>query len=404
MMGKADLELVNLMHGMIDCDAARRDLRQAASILLGLVVLLFLVPVAPAWADSGSAMTRDQAVELCKTAYSDWVDGNAQEALAKYKAAELVFQARVKDHPDDPQAQRDISVLSERLGDVYVRMDNGAKALSAYRKSLEIDERLLAADPGNAWQLQHLAMVSLKTGDLYVWLAKAENAEAMFERSVGYCEKLSALDNGHTDALVCLCQVRHRQVWLLQRLGLADEAAQARQMELAVREELYSGSAKDKEALFYAYKHLGEQYRQVGQWPDSVETFQESIGLAERLIHDFPENIQYKWELSSVFRNLGELHAQQDEWDAAFSAYQQVLLLGRHMVEIDAENRASHQRDVMVTHYKLGKILEVKEESEAALQEYKAALVIAETLGPDDAGDRQRDVAEIKKEIARLEH
>ena len=52
--------------------------------------------------------------------------------------------------PGNAEAQRDVSVSLERLGDVKLQGGEQAGALAAYQESLDIRRKLAAQDPGNA--------------------------------------------------------------------------------------------------------------------------------------------------------------------------------------------------------------------------------------------------------------
>lgn len=377
-----------------------RGMRCVAPALLAVAVFLLLGMGSTARADSGTP-SRERAVALSRTAYAAFSQGDVETAFSDYKGAEHIFRTLAGDAPSDPQAQRDLAVINERLGDVLVRMNQGAKAHLAYSRNLSITERLYSADADDVRLLQDLIVGSLKLGDLSVWLAKAEQAAAAYEKGVAYCERLPGIAPGNIEARRNLCLLWYRQGSLLRKVKLADKAEAARRHELAARDVLLAADPdKGEEVLFTTYKRLGEHYGQVGQRADAIAVFQESLGMADQLVRKAPGNLRYRWELSSIYKNLGELHAQQGQFDSAAAAYGRVLDIAVELAKA-APGDLDFRRDIVVTHYKLGGILEAKGSRDSALKEYESALAFARPLAEANTGNDQlqRDVAEISQKI-----
>ena len=66
--------------------------------------------------------------------------------------------------PANTEWQRDLSVSHNKIGDVLVAQGDGAGALAAYRKGLEICEVLAGRDPANALWQTDLAVSCSKLG------------------------------------------------------------------------------------------------------------------------------------------------------------------------------------------------------------------------------------------------
>ena len=378
-------------------------MRFASAALLAVAAVLTLAMSPAAWAGPEPS-SRERAIELSRTAYAAFSQGAIDTAFSDYKEAERIFRTLAGDAPSDPQAQRDLAVINERIGDLHVRMNQGGKARFAYARNIEITKKLWRADVDDVRLLQDLIVGNLKLGDLYVWLAKADQAAAAYEKGVAYCERLSGIAPGNIEARRNLCLFWYRQGCLLGKVKLDGKAETARRHELAARDALLAAAPDTGgDVLFSTYKRLGEHYGQVGQQADAIAVFQESLGMAERLIRENPENLRYRWELSSIYKNLGELHAQLGQFDAAESAYARVLDITVELSKT-APDDLDFRRDIVVTHYKLGGILEAKDSKDSALKEYESALALARPLAEANAGNDQlqRDVAEISQKIDEL--
>ena len=86
--------------------------------------------------------------------------GDLAGALAAYQESLDIARKLAAQDPGNAQAQRDVSVSMDSLGDVKLREGDQAGALAAYQESLDIARKLAAQDPGNA-QAQRDLSVSL---------------------------------------------------------------------------------------------------------------------------------------------------------------------------------------------------------------------------------------------------
>ncbi len=79
--------------------------------------------------------------------------GKLPGALTAYRDSLAIAERLAKADPGNAGWQRDLSVSYNKVGDVLVAQGNLPEALTAYRDGLAISERLAKADPGNAgWQ------------------------------------------------------------------------------------------------------------------------------------------------------------------------------------------------------------------------------------------------------------
>jgi tetratricopeptide (TPR) repeat protein len=73
-----------------------------------------------------------------------------QEAVDSYRKALDIRERLAASDPTDAQAQRDLSVSYNKLGDVSLQTGAVQDAVDSYRKALDIRERLAASDPTDA--------------------------------------------------------------------------------------------------------------------------------------------------------------------------------------------------------------------------------------------------------------
>ncbi len=90
--------------------------------------------------------------------------GSTAVALARAQAMLAVARSRAEADPASAGAQRPVGAVLDRLGDLMLRLGNGAEAERMYRASLGIRERLAEADPGSADAQRDLGVVLDRLG------------------------------------------------------------------------------------------------------------------------------------------------------------------------------------------------------------------------------------------------
>jgi tetratricopeptide (TPR) repeat protein len=124
--------------------------------------------------------------------------GDAERALAAYERDLEISEKLLAANPESAQAARDVSVSLDRLGDFLSKRGqtgDAERALAGYERSLEVREKLLATNPQSA---QAARDVSVSLNNLGDFLSKrgqagdAERALAGYERSLEVAEKLLA--------------------------------------------------------------------------------------------------------------------------------------------------------------------------------------------------------------------
>lgn len=92
---------------------------------------------------------------------------NQALAQSEYCAALQLFEALAERQPDSAQAQRDLSVSLDRLGDVTGKMGQLGEAKSWFERSMKILEKLALADSNDAQAQRDLIVSHYKLADLF---------------------------------------------------------------------------------------------------------------------------------------------------------------------------------------------------------------------------------------------
>ncbi len=120
----------------------------------------------------------------------------------------------------------------------------------------------------------------------------------------------------------------------------------------------------------------------------------EAYELGKTLTEQHPENATYQRDLSVSHNKLGDIYLRLGQTQSALTAYQASLVMREKLAEQDPGN-TGFQRDLSVSHDKLGDIYLRLGQTQSALTAYQASLVIAEKLAEQDPGNTgfQRDLS-----------
>jgi hypothetical protein len=97
----------------------------------------------------------------------------------------------------DTQAQRDLSVSHDRIGDVRVAQGDLAGAMLSFQARHAIAERLAGDDPGNAGWQRDLSISHEKIGDVRVAQGDLAGAMLSYQASLAIAERLAGDDPGN---------------------------------------------------------------------------------------------------------------------------------------------------------------------------------------------------------------
>jgi tetratricopeptide (TPR) repeat protein len=131
---------------------------------------------------------------------------------------------------------------------------------------------------------------------------------------------------------------------------------------------------------------LGDERRVIGDGANARLAYESAL---EAAAHSDSER-----DLSVSHERIGDVQVAQGERAAALASYRAGLVIAERLAQTDPGN-TNWQRDLSVSHYKIGDVQVAQGERAAALASYRAGLVIAERLAQADPGntDWQRDLS-----------
>ena len=213
--------------------------------------------------------------------------------------------------------QRDLSVSHDKIGDVLVAQGDGAGALAAFRRGLEIAEDLAARDPANTEWQRDLSVSHNKIGEVLVVQGDGAGALAAFRRGLEIAEELVACDPANTG-------------W---------------QRDLSV-----------------SHDRIGDVLVAQGDGAGALAAFRRSLEIAEELVARDPANTGWQRDLSVSHDRIGDVLVAQGDGAGALTAFRRSLEIREELVARDPAN-ALWQIDVAVSCSKLGAAAELSAEA-----------------------------------------
>ncbi|MGI9417153.1 MAG: toll/interleukin-1 receptor domain-containing protein [Geminicoccaceae bacterium] len=319
---------------------------------------------------------------------------NLDVAQAAYeKSHRLRFQL-ASEHADDEDIQQDMSEVLEKIGDICRQQGEVDGAYSAYVASLGISRKIIDRNQKKLEGYYHIAKRLRNVGDIHVDRGDLEDALTDYRESLRIIiEEVIAKERRkhrwHRDLTVC-----HNKVGdVLRALGDLDGALEEYQAGLAIREQVTdsdSSNTKWQRDLLASSNKIGSVRFALGDLSGALEAYEESRKIALGLANSDPGHAGWQSDLSITHEKIGDVSMELGDHDGAFEAYTAADAIRRDLASKDPGN-ADWQRGLIISRAKLAGLAEAQRMSDAALGNWRAALVIAAELeqsgrlAPDDA-------------------
>ena len=115
-------------------------------------------------------------------------------------------------------------------------------------------------------------------------------------------------------------------------------------------------------------RRAGEQ----GNLPAALTSYQASLAIAERLAQADPGNAGWQRDLSVSHNKIGDVLVAQGNLPAALTSYRASLAIRERLAQADPGN-AGWQRDLSVSHNRIGDVQRAQGNLPAALTSYQAS-------------------------------
>lgn len=301
---------------------------------------------------------RDVSLSLSYLGNFLYDHGNAEAALQYFTACQTLLEEIVKldTKPIDDAGfnnatnARLMTANLHSLGDYYLKRAQPGDvevALKHYMRSMELDEKLLAANPDSAQAVRDVSISMEKLGNCYRKRGQpGDMATALkhYTRSLEMTEKLLAAnpDSGlaAADLSVCLQKLGD---FLAERgqPGDVEAAVTHHTRELEIEEKLLAAnpdSAGALSGLAMTLNKLGDDLAQRGEPGDpdaALKHFTRSLELREKLLAATPDSakvvrdvVAYHLKLAGCRQQLGDKAGEEHHSRACYDLLQESIAKG----------------------------------------------------------------------------
>jgi serine/threonine protein kinase/Flp pilus assembly protein TadD len=307
--------------------------------------------------------------------------GQMTEAEQQYRQAHRIAAALAGTNPDDPQAQRDLSVSYTKLGDVYQERGKTAAARDAYRKALTIDRALAGAGPHDPQAQRDLCVSYIRLGDVSLDLGEFAAARDVYRQALTIQEELARTDRG-PQARRDLSVAYEKLGDAFLGLGRFRDARDTFRKVMALRRPLAKADRQSREAqrdLSVAFGKLGNVSLELGDTLAAREAYRQGLDIDERLVQADPGNLRALQDLAISHQKMGEVSLELGDTRAARLDLEETLKLRREFARKDKDNpRARH--DLALAEEKVGDLEREVGNLLAARNAYGRAVELAAPL------------------------
>jgi eukaryotic-like serine/threonine-protein kinase len=327
------------------------SLGAAASVLL--TASMFLL-----WRQAEATQRRfDQVRHLSNSFLFDFHDAVSSLPGAT-KARQLVVERGLqyleplaRDAAHDPQLAREVGIGYERVADVQgnpfdSNIGDTKGALASYRKSIQLLERAWHDEHEKPEGLRDLQRAVFKLGALQRQSIDTKGAIESFQRAILLGDQLLKAMPGDVDAMRQLARANDQMGRMAASIGL-DEALRHTRRAVEIREELNFMGVGDRRALgelASSYATLGLVLGRMGKTGDSLEAYQKSLSMQERIASIYKSDVGAQrtvmLAMSHIGDTLGNSHMLNlGRFADGAAMYAKVVEKARWLVSVDPEDK-----------------------------------------------------------------
>ena len=196
---------------------------------------------------------------------------------SSYEEAALYARYGEKVVSSFEQADNDLALLCERLGNYHKTTGHLEKALGFFEDYNQLEKELYEAYPQNVEFKNNLAISYSQLGATHRSLGNLEKALGFFEDETQLSEELY---------------------------------------------EAYPQNVEFKNGLAISYEKLGDTHRSLGNLEKALGFFEDETQLFEELYEAYPQNVEFKNGLAISYANLGIYHQKLEHKSQAIGYFQ----------------------------------------------------------------------------------
>ena len=319
---------------------------------------------------------------------TDEKSGGSTAAREQFQRALDIAQKLVADRPNDSDAQRELAVCYEKLGDAVLRTSAVAAARGFYQQSLAVREKMHRDNPDDA-QIGRGVSISLnRLGTVAMQMGELEPARTYFTNALDLRMRYAVnTDRDGPDRELGVTFNHVGSVAL--KLGNAKEAIAFFQRSLEVfqeRSKLFPMDFVAQRDPSVSFTYLGRASVALGELKDATDYYRRALDVSVSQATVDPSNASLQRDVMESSLDLASILGKLGKHDEARGHLQTAVNLSERLVSIDlSDSRA--QRDLSISYDALADSLLTAKEYSDAIDLYTKSLAIAKKRAEDDPTD-----------------
>ncbi|MDV0441597.1 tetratricopeptide repeat protein [Methanorbis furvi] len=340
--------------------------------------------------EENSEAQRDLSVSLNKVGEVFEKQGKLKKAQQKYQRAMKIFDLLEK-QLGTPEAKRDLSVSLNKIGNIFERQGKFEEAQQNYQQMMEIAEQL-AIQLGTPEAKRDLSVSLNNIGNIFESQGKLEEAQQNYQQAMEIDEQL-AIQLGTPEAKRDLAISLDNVGDIFDRRGKFEEAQKSYKQAMEIREQLaiQLTTPEAKRDLSVSLNKIGNIFESQGKLEEAQQNYQQMMEIAEQLAIQLTTP-EAKRDLSVSLNKIGNIFESQGKLEEAQQNYQQAMEIDEQLAIQLGTPEA--KRDLSVSLEKVGDIFERQGKFEEAQQNYQQAMEICEQL------EKQLRTSEAKRDLS----
>jgi eukaryotic-like serine/threonine-protein kinase len=317
--------------------------------------------------------------------------GDTEGALKSYRKALAIEEALVKANPDSTTDSINLALIDRRLSEMDSMNQDIASALAEGKRAVEIGERLSAKDLQDRKIQEELAkdyqtLAGIEGGNASANLGDAAGALKLHRKVVEIVEKLAATEPADPSLRRFLAGAVMRLGDQLLWTGTLHEA----QNQYLRAQEILEGLASPNNAtsqvdLAGVYSDLGNVEVFTGDVVTAEASYRKGLDLYKQLSQSDPRNVNVRFQLEGAYMNLGDVESRLKRVQESSVALQTAQGIADQMAPTSPTAEVRNlQGQIFVTR---GEASARVEQIDVALRYYREALTVYAKLNSDDPGN-----------------
>ena len=312
--------------------------------------------------------------------------GRSGLALSSFRRSLAILERLAAQDLDNMGWQSGLAATYNRIGGVLESQGNLAGALEEFRKALAIRDRLAAQDPDNAGWQSELAATYNRIGGVLESQGNLAGGLEEFRKALAIRDRLAAQDPDNAGLQGKLSESQDRIGRVLRAQGNLAGALEEHRKSQAIMERLAAqdpDNARWQRNLGVRYNRIGGVLEAQGDLAGALEEHRKDQAIMQRLVVQDPDNADWQRELSVSNNRIGAVLESQGNLAGALEEFQKELGIIQLLVAQDPDN-ADWQNSLAGSYNRIGGVLEAQGNLAGALEEFQKALAIRKCLAAQD--------------------